>query len=95
MENYIRIIDKTKDLYININGKEVKAWNAYYKCYTAEYCKALGLPMLNNKTYDKYSNKWLSSTRCNKIKKPVTEDEYPVAFYRVKNGYIPLFERDV
>ena len=73
-------------------------YNEYYKCYTAESCRATGLPMFGSKElskeeYSKYANRWLSKTRCKQIKRPVVEGENPVAFFRVKNGYIPLFDR--
>ena len=68
-------------------------YNRYYKCYTADSCRATGLPMLERYNYEEYANKWLSKTRCQKIKQPVREGEEPVAFYRIYNGYVPLYDR--
>lgn len=73
-------------------------YNSYYNCYTAETVKKTGLPMVGGdmskaEYSQKYADKWLSATRCKNIKQPVKDDEEPVAFYRVMNGYVPLYER--
>ena len=65
-----------------------------YGWYTAEYCKSTGLPMYDKKTYAEVANKYLSKTRCAKIKMPVKDGEKPVAFYRVDRGYCGLYERE-
>lgn len=80
------------------NAEGVDYYNTYYKCYVASYVKTTGLPMfggseLSKLDYEKYADKWLSKTRCEKIKKPVKDGEAIVAWYRVKNGYIPLYDR--
>jgi len=72
----------------------VKKTNSY-GWYTAEYCKSTGLPMYNRQTYAEVSNKYLSKTRCKKIKKPVKVGEEPCAFYRVERGYCGLYDRSV
>lgn len=82
-----------KDVYIENNGKKIKAWNGYYKCYTAAYCKLTGLPMMDKYDYGPCADKWLSPSRCKKAGKPVQQNEKPVAFYRVMNGFCPLYER--
>lgn len=89
------IDDRKKDLFIEVEGKKIKVWNGDYKCYTAEYCKLLGLPMLNSKTYGEYADVWLSTTRCKKENMPVSEGEEPVAFYKIKKGYCPLYKRNL
>jgi hypothetical protein len=65
-----------------------------YGWYTAEYCKSTGLPMYNKKTYTDVADRYLSKTRCAKIKKPVKEGEKPAAFYRVDRGYCGLYLRE-
>lgn len=65
-----------------------------YNLYTAASCKLTGLPMLESSDYSKYANEWLSASKCKSIKKPVKEDEQPVAFYRCNNGYCALYRRD-
>ena len=50
--------------------------------------------MYNKKTYADVSDKYLSKTRCEKLKMPVKEDEEPVAFYRVDRGYCGLYLRE-
>ena len=65
-----------------------------YGWYTAEYCRSTGLPMYTRKTYADVSDRYLSKTRCAKIKMPVKEGENPVAFYRVERGYCALYLRD-
>ena len=81
------------DKYIEVDGKRIMMWNDYYKCYTAEYCRTTGKLMLNKNSYEPYADKYLSTTRCKAIKKPVQEGEEPIAFYRVMNGYKPLYDR--
>lgn len=90
---YITITNPKKDHFVEVDDKEIKVWNGYYKCYTSEYCKLMGLPMLNHETYKDYAEKWLSPSRCKKAGKPVQEGEKPVAFYRLVNGYCPLYDR--
>lgn len=90
---HIAIIDRNKDQVIEVDGKKIQVWNGYYKTYTAAYCKTLGLPMLNNSTYEEYADKWLSPSRCKKAGKPVQENENPIAFYKVNHGYCPLYDR--
>ena len=65
-----------------------------YGWYTAEYCRSTGLPMYDKKSYADVADKYLSKTRCAKIKKPVNEGEDPVAFYRVDRGYCGLYLRE-
>lgn len=65
-----------------------------YGWYTAEYCRTTGLPMYNKKTYADVSDKYLSKTRCAKLKMPVKEGEKPAAFYRVDRGYCGLYLRE-
>lgn len=69
----------------------MKKFNEYYKTYTAEYCRSTGLPMY--KHGDKFENLY-SKSKCLKMKRPVADDEDPVAFYKVMNGYCGLYRRD-
>ena len=64
-----------------------------YGWYSAEYCKSTGLPMYDKKSYAAVADKYLSKTRCAKIKKTVREGEEPVAFYRMDRGYCGLYLR--
>ncbi|OPJ60677.1 hypothetical protein [Clostridium oryzae] len=93
-EIYQNVREQPKeDYYIYNGGKKILAWNGYYKCFTAEYCRHIGLPMLNKENYSEYADKWLSKSRRKKIGKPVKEDEVPVAFYRINNRYCALYDR--
>lgn len=88
----------SKCLYFDLNGKRTLMYDSYYKCFTAAYAKSTGLPMfggskLSQTAYREYEDIWLSKSRCKKIKKPVTEGEKIVAWYRVKNGYAALYDR--
>jgi hypothetical protein len=91
--DFINIQNKTEDYFLNIEGKKVLIWNGYYKTYTAEYCRMLGLPMLTKETYKEYADIWLSPSRCKKVGKPVMDNEKPVGFYKIMHGYCPLYER--
>ena len=46
-----------------------------YGWFTAEYCRSTGLPMYDKISYASVADKYLSKTRCAKIKRPVKEDE--------------------
>ena len=50
--------------------------------------------MYDKISYASVADKYLSKTRCAKIKRPVKEDEEPVAFYRVDRGYCGLYLRE-
>ena len=64
-----------------------------YGWYSAEYVKSTGLPKYNKQNYAEVSDKYLSKTRCARIKAPVREGEEPCAFYRVDQGYCGLYDR--
>jgi len=66
-----------------------------YNLYTAASCRLTGLPMLDRSEYVKHANEWLSVSKCKAIKQPVKDYEQPVAFYRCKNGYCALYNRDI
>ncbi|MEX0049565.1 hypothetical protein AB2T85_02865 [Clostridium butyricum] len=68
-----------------------------YGLLTAESCRETGLPMLvygYTGEYREYADKWLSQTRCKKIKQPVQKGEKPVAFYKCMHGYCALYYRE-
>lgn len=76
-----------------IVGKDgnVKKYNEHYGTYTAEYCRSTGLPMYQKSDYEKRKNLY-SCTQRKRMGKPVIDNEQPVAFYRVLNGYVGLYE---
>lgn len=85
------------DKKIIINGLE---YDTYYNTYTAKSVRETGLPYIGGKGgipkseyIEKYINIWLSKSRCNKLKKPVLENERPVAYYKVMHGFVPLYYR--
>lgn len=100
----IKDIIKVDAEYKRYKPKEIKkskildklAYDTQYKCYRAKDCRETGLPMVDYgySNYIKYADKWLSKTRCKKIKQEVKEGEEPVAFLRVMYGYVPLYLRD-
>ncbi|MBN7575434.1 hypothetical protein C1H57_08435 [Clostridium sp. 2-1] len=75
------------------NIKDLLVANGY-GFYTAASCRETGLPMLDGGSYKKYADKWLSASRCKRIRQPVKEDEEPVAFYRCQKGYCSLYNRE-
>ena len=70
----------------------MKEINEHYGTYTAEYCRSTGLPMYQKEDYESRKNLCSKSQR-KKMGNPVKEGEYPVAFYRVMNGYCGLYDR--
>lgn len=68
----------------------MKKYNTHYKTFTADYCRSTGLPM-----YQSFEERkeLYSKTQCETMGLPVKENEEPVAFYRVKIGYVGLYKR--
>lgn len=78
---------------------ESLGYNSYYKSYTAASCRATGLPMygssmISDLKYAEVADKFFTKSKCKQLKRPVADHEEPVAFLRIKNGYVPLFLRD-
>lgn len=73
--------------------KNDNTYNYYYSTFKAEYAKSTGLPLYANtvKEYNDVAEIYISASRCKKLKKD-TEGADVVAFYRVMNGYIPLYD---
>lgn len=69
------------------------SYNSYYKTYKAVHCRQTGLPMYDHKTAEFMVNAELySKSRAKKCK--VEIDEATVCgWYRMYNGYVPLFKR--
>lgn len=65
-----------------------------YGYYSADYCRQTGLPMYRSKEeYAPLAQIFLSKTRCMAQGRLVSASEKPIAFYRVMNGYCPLYDR--
>lgn len=79
---------------IILKDKEVGLPLNKYGLYPAAYCRSTGLPMYNNSNYGSLADKFLSRTRCQKLRQPVQQDEQPAAFYRLMNGYCELYLRN-
>ncbi len=70
-----------------------ETYNTYYNTYKAQYCRKTGLPMLCGRDYainPDLLKKGYSVTRSKKEKVEITEEIY--GFFRVTNGYVPLFK---
>lgn len=72
-----------------VNGVEVYK-HRNYSAYRAADCRATGLPMYTGA--DRPRN-LLSTTQRQRSRHPVREDELPTAWFRVMNGYVPLYEK--
>ncbi len=70
-----------------------ETYNSYYKTYKAKYCRKTGLPLICSRDYainPDLLTKGYSVTRAKKEKIEITEELY--GFFRVTNGYVPLFK---
>lgn len=78
---------------MNYLEKTKESYNSYYKQYKAAWCKKSGLPMYTKNDWGKIEKDELYSvTRAMRAK--VEIDKTAVcAWYRLANGYIPLFKR--
>jgi len=69
-----------------------ESYNSYYKTYRAEWCRKSGLPMYSNKDFPIVeSEKLYTKTRAKKEKIKIDETNV-YAWYRMPNGYTPLFK---
>lgn len=77
---------------MNYLEKTNESYNSYYKLYKAEWCKKSGLPMYNKKDWAiiKEANLY-SISRAKKEK--IKIDPTVCGWYRMQNGYCPLFKR--
>lgn len=74
--------------------KNDNTYNKRYKTYKAIYVKSTGLPIYANTVseYEKVAEIYLSASRCKKLKKEVNKNSGVVAWYRVMNGFVPLYD---
>ena len=72
--------------------KNCETYNGYYTQYKAKHCIASGLPLYDHDTAEKMvADKLYSVTRAKREK--VNIDQTKVCgWYRMCNGYIPLFK---
>lgn len=79
---------------MNYLTKTHESYNSYYKMYRAKWCKQTGLPMYSKKDYEVIEKEKLySKTRAKKEKIQVNTNKV-CAWYRMPNGYIPLFRKE-
>lgn len=71
--------------------KNINSYNSYYKLYRAEYCKKTELPMYSWKDYDYMIANGIYTRSRAKAEKVVIDETCPVGWYRLMNGYTPLF----
>lgn len=77
---------------MNFLEQTQKSYNFYYKTYRAEWCRKSGLPMYQNKDWCVIEREKLYSKTRAKIEKIQIDDSKVLAWYRMQNGYIPLFK---
>lgn len=77
---------------MNYLEKTKESYNSYYNQYKAAWCKKSGLPMYSKNDWDKIERDELYSvTRAQRAR--VAIGTTVCAWYRMANGYIPLFKR--
>lgn len=80
------------DVRIASGNHSLLVYNGYYSTFTADFCRASGLPMYNADNYDEVADLYISETRMKKSKLPLNDDTEIVAWYRVSHGYVPLYK---
>ena len=76
---------------ITVNGIELVP-HQRYGTYLARDCRKTGLPMLDkNSRYQPGAKEYYSRTQRSRMHKPIQGGEAPEAWYRVENGYVPLY----
>lgn len=74
--------------------KSNDSYDSYYKMYRAKWCRLSKLPMLSNKDWEQIQREGLyTKTRAAKEKVNVNYNEV-AAWYRMYNGYVPLFRKE-
>ena len=75
----------------NLLEKTSATYNKYYKAYRAAYCHSTGLPMYGSKDFAEVQEKgFYTKTRAKREKVQIDESQL-VGWYRMPNGYTPLF----
>ena len=71
--------------------KTPETYNKYYKAYRAAYCHSTGLPMYGHKDFPEVQEKRLYTKTRAKREKVQIDESQPVGWYRMPNGYTPMF----
>lgn len=77
---------------MNYLKQTYESYNSYYKMYRASWCKKTGLPMYSKKDYEIVEKEKLYSKSRAKKEKIQIDTTKVCAWYRMFNGYIPLFK---
>lgn len=78
---------------MNYLKQTAESYNAHYKAYRASWCRASGLPMYSRKDFETVERGGLY-TKSRAAREKVEIDESKVlGWYRLPNGYTPLFGR--
>lgn len=77
---------------MNYLEKTRESYNFYYKLYKAEWCKKSGLPMYGKKDFATVEEKHLYTVTRAKKEKIQIDTNTVCAWYRMTNGYTPLFK---
>lgn len=72
--------------------KTPASYNEYYKTYKAAHCKLTGLPLYNHNTAEQMITDNLYSQTRAKKERVIIDETAVCGWYRVYNGYIPLFK---
>ena len=72
--------------------KTYESFNSSYNLYRAKWCKASALPMYSKKDFHLVEKQKLYSRARAKKEKIQIDDTKVYAWYRMFNGYIPLFK---
>lgn len=77
---------------MNYLEKTQESYNFYYKLYKSAWCKKTGLPMYAKKDWNTVEeNKLYTITRAKRAKVQIDTNNV-CAWYRMPNGYTPLFK---
>jgi hypothetical protein len=77
---------------MNYLEKTHESYNFYYKLYKADWCRKSGLPMYAKKDWPTVEeNELYTITRAKKAKVQIDINTV-CAWYRMPNGYTPLFK---
>ena len=78
---------------MNLLDKTDESYNKYYKLYKASWCHKSGLPMYGKKDWNTVQEQGLYTITRAKKEKVSIDASNVCAWYRMPNGYTPLFRR--
>ena len=80
---------------MNYLEKSNESYNKHYRLYRASWCHKSGLPMYGKKEFPTVLEQGLYTRHRAKVERVVIDETTVFAWYRMPQGYTPLFKKEV